>query len=259
LKTHLVVLTLLALSMTTLIAVAGSSSVSAQIASPCTASLSPAGLPAQYSNSNFPLVVPVSASCSANYGGQLYATGSAYDATSNANLGTASTLLSSVNGGTEFSGQLGFTTPPTSAGDSVQISVSIYNNQGGNPITTTGETISVEAAAQQITTTTVTESQDPYPGPYTNPSPTAYPSTYQPSQSQYYQAQGSNQPQRQTQDHQTHFSSQNFGYRSNNPNLLDYMVILAIIASVIIATAGLVLAARRQQPTHYPWPPPLPQ
>jgi len=239
--------------MTMLIAVAGSP-VSAQIASPCTATLSLVGVPAQYSNSNFPLIVPVSASCTTYYGTQLYATGSAYDATSNTSLGTASTLLSSVNGGTEFSGQLGFNTPPTSAGDSVQISVSVYDNQGGNLITTTGETIPVGTAVQQPVqieqqvTTTVTESQ--------YPSSTPYPPTYQPSQSpQYYQTQ--NQPQYQAQGHQTHPFSQSLAYRSNNTNLFDYMVIIAIVASVIIATAGLVLVVRPQrQPTWYPWPTP---
>ncbi|HXZ89789.1 MAG TPA: hypothetical protein VEG61_01895 [Candidatus Dormibacteraeota bacterium] len=256
-KTHLGVLALLAISMTMLIAVAGSSLVSAQIASPCTTTLSLAGVPAQYSNSNFPLVVPVSVSCTTYFGTQLYATGSAYDVTSNTGLGTASTLLSSVNGGMQFNGQLGFNVPPTSAGDSVQISVSIYDSQGGNLITTTGETIPVGAGiqqpvqtVQQVTTTTVTEGQYPY----ANALPTAYPSTYQPSQSQYYQTQ------LQAQGHQTHFFSQGLAYRSNNTNLFDYVVIIAIIASVIIATAGLVLVVRRQQqPTWYRWPPLPPQ
>jgi len=244
-------LTLLAVSMTMLIAVAGNAPVAAQVASPCTATISLAGIPAQYSNSNFPLVVPVSASCTTYYGSQLYATGNAYDITSNTNLGSASTLLSSVNGATQYNGQLGFNVLPTSADDSVQINVSIYNNQGGNLITTTGETITANTGIQQsvqtlqqITTATVTEGQ--------YPSPATYPSTYQPSQSQYYQTQNQNQN-----HHQTHSFSQGLAYRSNNTNLLDYVVITAIIASVIIAIAGLMLATRRQrQPTWYPWPPP---
>ena len=248
-KTNLGVLTLLAISMTMLIASASSSLVSAQIAGPCTATLSLPGVPAQYSNSNFPLVVPVSASCTIYSGTQLYATGSAYDITSNTGLGSASTLMSSVNGGTQFSGQLGFNVSPTSPGDSVQISASIYGSQGGNLITTTSETIPAGAALQQlvpqtiqqITTTTVTAGQYPY----ANPTPTAYPSTYQPNQPLYYQ----------TQRH-GHYVAQSLGPRSNNTNLFDYMVIIAIIAAVIIATAGLVLVARRQQPTWHPWPPP---
>jgi hypothetical protein len=251
LKTHLGMLTLLAVSMTMLIAVAGNAPAAAQVASPCTATISLAGIPAQYGNSNLPLVVPVSASCTTYYGSQLYASGSAYDITSNTSLGSASTLLSSVNGGTQYNGQLGFNVLPTSADDSVQINVSIYNNQGGSLITTTGETIPAGTGVQQsvqtlqqVTTATVTEGQ--------YPSPAAYPSTYQPSQSQYYQIQNQNQN-----HHQTHFFSQGIAYRSNNTNLLDYVVITAIIASVIIAIAGLVFAARRQrQPTWYAWPPP---
>lgn len=260
-KTKLGVLTLLAISMTLLIAGASGSLVSAQIASPCTATLNYPGTPAQYSNSNFPLIVPVSASCTTYYGTQLYATGSAYDVTTNTALGSANTVLTSVNGGTQFNGQLGFNTLPTSPTDSVQISVSIYNSQGGNLITTTGETIPVGATVQQqtvqtvqeITTTTVTEGQYPYANPY----PTAYPSPNQPSQLQYqYQP----QPQNQNHSHQTHYLSQGYPQRSNNTNLFDWAVIISIIASVIIATAGLVLLARRQQqPTWHPWPPPPPQ
>ena len=254
-KTHLGVLTLLAISMTMLIAVAGGSLVSAQIASPCTATLSLPGAPAQYSNSNFPLVVPVSASCTTYYGTQLYATGSAYDATSNTGLGTARTLLSSVNGGMQFNGQLGFNVPPTSPDDSVQVSVSIYASQGGNLITTTSETIPAGAGVQQfvqtvqqITTTTVTEGQYPYANLY----PTADPSPNQPSQFQYQ-----SQPEYQSHSSQTHHQSQGFAQRPNNTNLFDWAVIISIIASVIIATAGLVLVARRQQPpTWHPWPPP---
>ena len=253
-KAHLGVLALLAISMTMLIVGASSSLATAQVTSPCTATLSYPVIPTQYGSPNVPFLVPVSASCPTYYQGQLYASGSAYDTTSNTGLGSASTVLSSVNGGTEFTGQLSFSVPPTSPGDSVQISVSIYDSQGGNLITTTGETIPVGSGVQQlgqteqqIATTTVTEGQDPYANQY----PTTYPSTYQPSQSpQYYQ------PQHQTQGHQTHFFSQGFAYRSNNTNLFDYMVIIAIIASVIIATTGLVLVARRQQqPTWYPWPP----
>ena len=242
-------LTLLAVSMTMLIAVTANAPAAAQVVSPCTATISIAGIPAQYGNSNLPLVVPVSTSCTTYYGSQLYATGSAYDITSNTSLGSASTLLSSENGGTQYNGQLGFNVLPTSADDSVQINVSIYNNQGGNLITTTGETITAGTGVQQsvqtlqqVTTATVTEGQ--------YPSPAAYPSTYQPSQSQYYQIQNQNH-------HQTHSFSQGLAYRSNNTNLLDYVVITAIIASVIIAIAGLVLATHRQrQPTWYPWPPP---
>lgn len=226
-----------------LIVGASGSLVSAQIPGPCTATLSYPILPVEYSGSSVPIVVPISASCTTPYGSQLYATGSAYDATANTGLGSASTVLMSVNGGVEFNGQLGFNLPPTTQGDSVQISVSIYGSQGGNLLTATSETVEVGTGVQQVTTTTVT--QDQYP--YANPSPTPYPSTYQPNQPRYQNYHSS----------QTHYLSQSMAQQSNNTSLFDYMVIIAIIASVIIVTAGLVLVARRpQQPTWYPVPPP---
>ena len=237
------VIALLAISVTMLILTTNGTLV---FADPCTATLSYPVIPAQYTNSNAPILVPISTSCSTYYGNQLYATGSAYDTTSNANLGSASTVLSSINGGTQFNGQLGFNVPPSSPGDSVQISVSIYNSQYGNLLTATSETVQVGGGlqqVQQVTTTTVTENANPYYSPY----PTAYPMPQQPNQSQYYQY----QPQYQN-HHQTLYFSQLLAQNSNNTNLFDYVVIVAILAAVIIATAGLVLVARRQ-PT---WPQP---
>jgi len=237
-KTRVYVIALLAISATMLILSTNSAFV---FADPCTATLSYPVIPAQYSNSN-PIVVPISASCSTYYGNQLYATGSAQDLTSNVGLGSASTILSPVNGGTEFTGQLGFSSPPTSPGDSVQISVSIYNGQYGSQLTETSETFQVGGElqqAQQVTTTTVTENENSYYNSY----PTAYPQ--QPNQ--YYQY----QPQHQN-HHQTHYFSQILAQNSNNTNLFDYVVIVAILAAVIIATAGLVLVARRQPS----WPQP---
>jgi len=248
LKTHLGVLTLLVISAITLIVGASSSLAAAQLASPCTATLSLADVPAQFSNSNFPLVVPISASCPGYYGTQVYATGSAYDATSSTSLGTANALLSSVNGGPLFNGQLGFNVQPTSPGDSVQIVVSIYDSQGGALLATTGETIPVGTGiqpvqtepvqiAQPVTTTTVTEGQYPYPSSYPLPNQPSLP--YQNS------------------FRQTHYLWQGLAYRSNNANLFDWAVIIAIIASVVIATAGLLIVTRpRHQPIWYAWPPP---
>lgn len=265
-KRRVYVIALLAISATMLILSTNSPFV---FADPCTATLSYPVIPAQYGNSNVPFVVPISASCTTYYGNQLYATGNAYDATTNTGLGSASTVLSSVNGGPEFNGQLGFSLLPTSPSDSVQISVSIYSSQGGNLITTTSETVQVGSGVQQASpivqqpapivqqTTTVTVTEGPYQ--YANPSPIAYPSPYEPNQSQYYQV----QPQ-QYQGHHSHsayYFSQGFAQRSNG-NLFDYVVIIAIIASVIIATVGLVLVARRQQPPQPAWyavPPPPPR
>ena len=264
-KTRIHVIALLAISVTMLILAASNSLVYAQ---PCTATLSEPVIPTQYSSSNVPFVIPVSASCTTYYS-QLYATGNAYDASTNTGLGTANTILSPVNGGPQFNGQLGFSVLPTSPTDSVQVSVSIYDNQGGNLITQTSETVQVGTGAyqpiqppiQQITTTTVTVGQ--YPA--TNPSPTdyqlPYQSSYQPNQPQNYQ----NQPQYQQGQgyhwNPSYYFSQGFPYRSNNGNLFDWAVIIAIVAAVIIATTGLVLISRKQhppQPVWYPVPPPPP-
>jgi hypothetical protein len=236
LKTHLGVLMLLAVSMTMLIVGASGSLVSAQATNACTATLNYPVMPLVYTGSNVPIVVPVSASCSTYYGTQLYATGTAYDATANTGLGSVSTVLTPANGGNQFNGQLGFNLPPTAQGDSVQISASIYDSQYGNPITTTSEIIQVGTAVQQVVTTTVT--QGPYPA--ANPYPTSYPSPNQ-SPPQY----------RSHQTQQAHFEAQALVQSSNNTNLYSYVAIIAILAAVTIATVGLVLAARRQAPQPY--------
>jgi len=228
-KTRICVLVLLAISITALILGASGGLV---FADPCTATLSYPVLPVVYGNSNVPIVVPVSATCTTNYGNQLYATGNAYDATANIGLGSASTVLMSVNGGTEFNGQLGFNLPPTTQGHSIQISVSIYSSQYGNLITATSETVEVGQGVQQTTTTTVTEGQYPYAYPYAYPSPTPSPSFYQPSPSQFH--------------HQSHHQFLGLTQTTNSTTLFDYVVIVAILATVIIATTGLVLVARRQ-------------
>jgi hypothetical protein len=250
-KSRIHVILLLAISVTVLIPFAVSNFVYAQ---PCTATLSSPVIPTEYGNSNVPFVIPIEASCTTYYS-QLYATGNAYDATSNIGLGTANTVLSPVNGGTQFNGQLGFSVPPTSPSDSVQVSVSIYNSQGGYLITQTSETIQLGAETQQplqqIVTTTVTVGQYPY----VNPSPIEYESPYQPNQSQYYPNQLPSQ--QGNQSHHWYYFSQGFSYRSNNQYFFDWVAIVAILATVIIATAGLVLIARRPQPqpVWYPMPP----
>jgi hypothetical protein len=159
-------------------------------------------------------------------------------------LGSTSTNLMSVNGGTNFSGQLTFNLPPLTQGDSIQISTSIYDGQYGNLITTTGETVQIGAGIQEgtTTTTTVTQNQYPYQYPsqyaYQYPNQSSYPapyaSPYQTSPSQY----------------QSHRA-----YRTENrATFLDYVVIIVILAAVIIATAGLVLVTRRQPYRQPYWP-----
>jgi len=258
LKTNLYVLTLLAISMTMLIVGASGSLVSAQVPGPCTATLSYPVVPVQYGNSNVPFIVPVSASCATTFGTQLYATGNAYDATSNIGLGTANAILSSVNGGTEFTGQLGFNQFQASPGDSIQISVSVYSSPGGALVTTTGETVQAGAVLQQPlqtvqqVTTTITEGQAQYPYP------SAYPTNPQPNQFQ-----DQTQPQNRQQQYRSHpsvqtYLSQGFPQRSNT-NLFNWVAIITIFAATIIATAALVLVTgRRQQQSYPPWYPPPP-
>ena len=117
-------------------------------ADPCIAQLNYPIMPTAYSYSNIPIVVPVSATCTTYYGSQLYATGNAYDATSNVGLGSVSTVLQTVNDGSTFNGQLGFNLPASTQGHTVQLSVSIYNGQYGNLITATSETIQVGTGNQ---------------------------------------------------------------------------------------------------------------
>jgi hypothetical protein len=243
--THRHVLLLFSVTVVMLITASSNAFV---LADPCTATLSYPVLPVQYTNSNVPIVVPLSVSCTTYYGNQLYATGSAYDASANVGLGSASTLLSSVNGGTEFNGQLGFNLPPSTQGHSLLVSVSIYNTQYGSLLTATSETVQVGTGIQQTTTTTVTVSQYPYyPTGYQYPTyPFQQPYPYEQNISQFHHHQYSGQYQ---QEYQTQTTS--------NTNLLGFVVIIAILAAVVIATTGLVLASRRQ-PTWVPMPPPAP-
>ena len=241
--------------------IAVSATSNAVSADSCIATLNYPIMPAVYSNSNIPVVVPVSATCTTSYGSQLYATGNAYDATSNAGLGSVSTVLQSTDSGTTFNGQLGFNLPPSTQGHTVQLSVSIYNDQygNGNLITATNETIQIGAGNQyqyqypQVTTTTVTQA-DPYQNAFfpqnQYPYPIAYPA---PSNQPYSSQQGSYQYRNQNSPVRAQY--QTYRYRSL---LLDYIAITAILAAVIITTAGLVVYGRRRQLVPVTWIPPPP-
>ena len=219
-------------------------------ADPCIAQLNYPVMPTAYSYSNIPIVVPMSATCTTYYSSQLYATGNAYDVTSNVGLGSVSTVLQSTDGGSTFNGQLAFNLPTSTQGHTVQFSVSIYNGQYGNQITATSETIQVgtETQQQQITTTTVTQAA-PYQNEYL-------------AQNQYPYSAPLDQP----------YSSRPFSHLVKNQNpvhvqyqtyrnsslLIDYIAITAILAGVVIATAGLVAYGRRRQSVPVTWIPPPP-
>ena len=102
------------------------------LAQPCQAQLGSPNISRQpfYYGLNFEVTVPVSASCSF-YAGQLYASGTAYDTTYNANIGTADTVLTSTYGGYGYTGQLTFTLPISEESHPVQFSVSVYGTQNG--------------------------------------------------------------------------------------------------------------------------------
>jgi hypothetical protein len=114
-------------------------------------------MPTPYANSAVSVAVPLSTTCSTPYGSQLFATGTAYDLATNTNAGSVSTILTTIDGGYTFSGQLGFTLPPSTQGHWLQIMVTIFSNQNGNELTANGEAFQVNTGTQQVVTTTVTQ------------------------------------------------------------------------------------------------------
>ena len=136
---------LLAFILVAAVVITGSSSpVSADS---CQAQLTYSITTAYTYNSNVGLIVPVSAGCSFN-GGQLYAVGDAYDMSTNIDLGTAKTLLTSNYGVNAYTGQLVFNLSPIVLGHSVQISVSIYGGdqyQYRSLLTTASETVQINS------------------------------------------------------------------------------------------------------------------
>lgn len=204
----------------------------------CTAQLTYPVMPTVYANSNVPIVVPLSATCSAYYGNQLYATANLYDATSGSNLGSVNVAMVQQSGTTAFGSQLVFNLPSTTQGHLVQLSASIYTSQYGELVASANISFQVASASSQVTTTTLTQTAYPNQYPYLYPSPYAqYPSQFSP---QYHQHQYENQTP-----------------NANNTSLLAYVVIAAIVAVVIIATVGLVAYGRRQ-PYWVPLQPPPP-
>jgi len=251
-KTRVYVIALLAMCMTLFIIGANNNLAWAQTPNSCTASLNYPATP-QYASPNSPFVVPVSASCASYYGNQLYASGTAYDVTSNSALGSANSVLAAVNGGPQYSGELAFNTPPTSPSDSVQVSVSVYDSPGGNLLTSTTETVPAGPGVQQpapvpvqtiqaVTTTTVTENQPAYANPYPYPYQSSPPANYQPS----LQGQDS-----------THYWYA-YAQRANNRRLFEYIVITVIVGAIIITAVALLLIFRRQQRPQPVWYPAYP-
>lgn len=135
----------------------GPFSLSFVFASPCSIQLGYPIIPSASPNQNVTVVVPVSATCSTAYGQQIYATASAYDLNTDTSASFVNTILTSVDGGYTFTGQLGLSLPPSTQGHWVQLAVTIYETQSGGELTTAGEAFPVTAGTGQVVTATVTE------------------------------------------------------------------------------------------------------
>jgi len=187
-------------------------------ADPCSVQLGFPIIPAVYANTIVTVVVPISATCSASYGNQLYASANAYDLNADIAVDSVNTVLTSVNGGYAFTGQLGFNLPASTQGHWVQVSVSVFSGQAGSPLTTTGEAFQVNAQTVQVVTTTV------FPQTSLQPAPS------QPATSQLAPSS------------QETYSDPRF--------IFAYVAIATLVAVVIIVTVGLIVYSQR--PGSYP-------
>jgi len=170
-------------------------------AQPCQALLGSPNVYGQqyYYGGNFQVTVPVSATCSF-FPGQVYATGTAYDTTYNANIGTANAVLGPAYTGYASTGQLTFTLPTSAQFHAVQFSVSIYSSPtgyyGGYYGTYFGSSLLAQTSSTFVVGPTYYQSyyQNYYPSYPTYPNYPTYPSystypTY-PSYPWYTQNQG---------------------------------------------------------------------
>jgi hypothetical protein len=132
-------------------------SLSFAYASPCSAQLGFPIIPLASANQAFTAVVPVSTTCSTAYGQQLYASASATDLNTGTSASTVNTILTSVDGGYTFTGQVGLNLPPSTIGHWIQLTVTIYQSQSGSKLTSVGEAFPVNASNGQVVTATVTE------------------------------------------------------------------------------------------------------
>jgi len=183
----------------------------------CSAQLGYPVIPPTSPNQGLTAIVPISATCSAPLGTQLYASASAYDLNSNTAAGAINTILTSVDGGYTFSGQLGFNLPPSIQGHWVQIAVTLFQHQGGGQVSSSSEAFQANAGGGEVVTATVTEQV-----------------TYQSPEQFAPSASATPQP--------GHF-------------IFAYVAIAAILATVIIVTVGLLVYSQRR-PTPYPAPRP---
>ena len=140
-------------------------------ASDCSIQLGYPIIPTIPANQSVTVIVPLSATCSTAHGQQLYASASAVDLSTGTSASAVNTIVTSVDGGYTFTGQLGFNLPPSTEGHWVQVTVTVYQSQAGGPLSTTGEAFPITAGTAQVVTATVTQ-QTPYqfaPAPTNQP------------------------------------------------------------------------------------------
>jgi hypothetical protein len=250
------------------VAVGASSSLVA--ADACTANLSTVTTTAPNSGSYIGLQVPVSANCASTTtsNGSLYAVGDAYDTTTSTDLGSVNTALTSVNAANIYNGALSFSIPSTAQGDTLQISVSVYNSQYGQLLTTTSETIQAAPTSYQ----TGYVGQNNYPqqnsDPQNNyPSQNSYGSQNgnDPSQNSYGTQNGNYAPQgRSHGSHHNYGSGNSYQYQQqstvtvtqpvplylppDNTWLIDTVIAAIIAIATVGAIAFAILATRNRQP-----------
>jgi len=256
---------LLLLVMTAAVVAVGASS-SLVAADSCTANLSTITTTAPNSGSYIGIQVPVSANCASTTtsNGSLYAVGDAYDTTTSTDLGSVNTALTPVSAANIYNGALSFSIPSTAQGDTLQISVSIYNSQYGQLLTTTSETIQAAPTGYIA--------QNNYPQQNSDPQ-NNYPSQNSfggqngnfPSQNSYGAQNSNYAPQsRSRSSHHNYGSSNSYQYQQqstvtvtqpvplyippDNTWLIDTVIAVIIAIATVGAIAFAILATRNRQP-----------
>jgi len=244
------------------VAVGASSSLVA--ADSCAANLSTVTTTAPNSGSYIGVQVPVSANCASNVtsNGSLYVVGDAYDTTTSTDLGSVNSVLTPVNAANVYNGELSFSIPSASQGDTIQISVSIYNSQYGQLLTTTSETI--QAAPTNYQTGYV--GQNNYPQQNSNDPQNNYPPQNGFDSQNSYGFQSNNYaPQSRPHGFHHHYGSNNsYQYQQqstvtvtqpvplylppDNTWLIDTVIAMIIAIATIGAIAFAILATRNRPP-----------
>ena len=243
-----------------IVAVGASSSLVA--ADACTANLSTITTTASNGGSYIGVQVPVSANCTSTTtaNGSLYAVGDAYDTTTSTDLGSVNTVMTPVNAANIYNGELSFSIPSTAQGDTLQISVSVYNSQYGQLLTTAVETIQATPANYQ----TGYIAQNNYAQQNGDPQNSFSQNGNYPSQNSFDTQNGNYAPQ--GRPHGSHYNhgSNSYQYQQqsivtvtqpvpfvlppDNTWLIDTVLAVIIAIATVGAIAFAILATRNRQP-----------